>query len=344
MNHQFYMRRCFALAKKGAGSVSPNPMVGCVIVHNDRIIGEGWHQQYGRNHAEVNAILAVKPEDKQNLSSSTLYVNLEPCNHFGNTPPCVNAILEHQILKVVICNIDSNPKVGGSGIENLEKNGVAVEIKILEKEGRELNKRFFTMMEKQRPYIILKWAQSSDGFFAKNDGKQSWITNEISRRIVHKWRSEEDAILIGKNTFIIDQPKLNNRYFEQVKQPTRIVISEDVLENSELYIQEENQTTIFVNSSIEKQENAMQFWQFDFDNNLIINLLKRLNKHSIQSMTIEGGAHTLQQFIDQNHWDEARVLTGKVTFEEGIESPTFNGQVMKQNSFGGDSITTYLNR
>lgn len=338
------MNRCFALAKKGAGLVSPNPMVGCVIVYNNDIIGEGWHQKYGKSHAEVNAIQSVATENKKLLKKSTLYVNLEPCNHTGKTPPCANAIIENGIPHVVISNVDSNPKVEGSGIEKLMKYGVKVESGVLANEGKELNRRFFTSIENNRPYIILKWAQSADGFMAKNDGKQTWITSEKSRRIVHQWRSEEDAILIGNNTLKIDDPKLNNRYFKAANQPTRIVISKDLKEKDDSHFFDSTQPSIVVNSSVERGEKNMQFWQFKFNNSLIFNLLNRLNKQSIQSIIIEGGAHTLEQFININLWDEARILTGNTLLNDGISSPTFKGELVYKNSFGGDSITTYKNR
>jgi len=337
------MNRCFALAKKGAGSVSPNPMVGCVIVYNDKIIGEGWHKAYGESHAEVNAINSVKSENKQFLSQASLYVNLEPCNHTGKTPPCAIAIIKHQIKQVVISNIDSNPNVDGSGIERLRKNGVEIITGILENEGRELNKRFFTSIEKNRPYIHLKWAETIDGFFAKNDGKQAWITNENSRRFVHKLRSEEDAILIGKNTLIIDQPKLNNRFFEIQKQPIRVVISREIPTLSILENYKGSQPIIIVNSTKENQENNMQYWQFEFDNNIIIKLLDRLYKQSIQSIIIEGGASTIQQFIDQNLWDEATILTGDMQFKKGIKSPKLNGMLNRKNFLDKDTISNYRN-
>ncbi len=337
------MNRCFQLAKRGSGSVSPNPKVGSVIVYKDRIIGEGWHRSYGEPHAEVNAIDSVAEKDRHLLSKSTMYVNLEPCNHFGKTPPCSDLIVKHKLKRVVISTVDSNPKVDGSGIDRLTQNGIEVTTGILEEKGRALNQRFFTSIEKKRPYIILKWAESKDGFIAKHDQQQTWITNEISRRFVHKMRSEEDAILIGKNTLIIDNPKLNNRFFDHKKQPKRIIISEQIPDQKDLNIFDQHQTTILVNSVKEGIGNGMQYWQFDFHNNFIFNLLKRLNKHSVQSIIIEGGAYTLQQFITQNLWDEALVLVGDIEFTSGIKSPQINTSNYTQIKFNSDTVTYYIN-
>jgi len=337
------MNRCFHLAKNGLGNVSPNPLVGAVIVANDRIIGEGWHNKFGGAHAEVNAFESVGKEHHHLLPESTLYVNLEPCNHHGKTPPCVDLLLEKKIPRVVISTVDSNPLVGGMGIKKLRENGVHVEIGILKEEGRSLNKRFFTFIEEKRPYVILKWAQTLDGLFAKNTSKQTWITTEMSRRIVHKWRSEEDAILIGKNTLTVDKPKLNNRYFSAEKQPIRIVISAKVPQLRNYHFFDESQPSVIINSETESIENHMQYWQFDFNRNLLINILERLYKEKVQSVIIEGGAYTLQQFLDENLWDEARILTGIEAFDEGKQAPTIKGTIIDHFHVDSDMVTYYKN-
>ncbi|HET9131456.1 MAG TPA: bifunctional diaminohydroxyphosphoribosylaminopyrimidine deaminase/5-amino-6-(5-phosphoribosylamino)uracil reductase RibD, partial [Terriglobia bacterium] len=203
------MRRCFDLALKGIGSVSPNPLVGCVITHNDEIIGEGWHKKYGGPHAEVNAIASVA--DQSLLPSATVYVNLEPCSHHGKTPPCADMLVAHRVKKVVISNVDSNELVAGKGIEKLRNAGIEVVTSILESEGRDLNRRFFTFMEQRRPYIILKWAQTTDGFMSRGSYDPSRISNELTQQLVHRWRSEEDAFLVGTQTAAVDNPKLNVR-------------------------------------------------------------------------------------------------------------------------------------
>ena len=341
---EYYIERCFELAKKGLGTVSPNPLVGAVIVANDRIIGEGWHQQYGKEHAEVNALASVSDEEKHLLKEATIYVNLEPCNHFGNTPPCVDAILKHNIPSVVISTIDSNPKVGGKGIARLRENGVNVTTGILEKEGRFLNRRFFTFLEKKRPYIILKWAQTEDGFFAKNSENQTWISNQFSKKLVHKWRSEEDAILVGTTTAKIDNPKLTNRFFEAKKQPVRVVFDRDLSIPKTHHLFDEKETSFVVTEQEKESKNRLQYCHFEFDNNLIINTLQTLTQQNIQSIIIEGGAQTLQHFIDQNLWDEARIITSKTTFGEGLLAPKISGTLLDEYPLKNDTITLKINQ
>ena len=341
--NEFYMNRCFALAKKGMGTVSPNPLVGAVIVHNDRVIGEGWHEEYGQAHAEVNAIASVAKKDEQLLPEATIYVNLEPCSHVGKTPPCAHLLVEKGIRNVVIANKDSNPKVAGQGIAYLQQHGVSVATGILENQGKWLNRRFFTAIEKQRPYIILKWAQSQDHFFAKNDGKQHWITNELSRRLVHKWRSEEDAILVGTNTLKIDNPKLTNRFFQAEKQPVKVAFDRHVSTPKTHHFFTANQPAILINEIKNSQENNLQYCQLEFDNNLIINTLSILHKQQLQSVIIEGGAHTLQHFINQNYWDEARILIGARPLNNGIPAPKISGNIVKEFSLQEDRIQIIKN-
>ena len=238
------MRRALELAENGRGQVSPNPLVGCVIEHHGKIIGEGWHQKYGEAHAEVNAVNSVK--DKSLLKEACVYVSLEPCAHFGKTPPCADLLVENQVKKVVICNTDPNPLVAGKGIVKLREAGIEVETGILEKEGLELNKRFFHYLEKKRPYIILKWAETADGFIARKNFDSKWISNTLSRKLVHKWRTEEDAILVGTNTALYDNPQLNARDWTG-NNPVRIVIDRHLKLPADLHLFDEQIPTICYN-------------------------------------------------------------------------------------------------
>ena len=316
------MRRCLELAKNGLGTTYPNPMVGSVIVCDGKIIGEGWHKKSGEPHAEVNAVNSVK--DKSLLKRSTIYVSLEPCSHFGKTPPCCDLIIENKIPNVVVGTVDSNIKVAGNGIKKLIEAGAKVTVGILETECKELNKRFFTFHEKKRPYVILKWAETQDGFIApltKLEQKPVWITNKFSRQLVHKWRSEEQAILVGTNTVIDDNPKLDVRDWTGYN-PIRIILDQNNRIPKDSFIfNNQVKTIIFSNSSTRiNQENSI-FEVIDFKKNLANQILNVLYKHHIQSVIIEGGLQTLQTFIDENLWDEARVFIGNNNFETGIKAP-----------------------
>ncbi len=323
------MRRCLELAKNGLGTTYPNPMVGSVIVCDGKIIGEGWHKKSGEPHAEVNAVNSVK--DKSLLKKSTIYVSLEPCSHFGKTPPCCDLIIENEIPNVVIGTVDPNVKVAGNGIKKLIDAGKNVTVGVLESECNELNKRFFTFHQKKRPYVILKWAETQDGFIAPleirrktlNDKEQKpvWITNEFSRQLVHKWRSEEQAILVGTNTVIDDNPKLNVRDWTG-NNPIRIVLDQNYRIPKERHIYDNQAKTIIFSNSLTtiNEENSI-FELIDFKKNITKQILDTLYKHQIQSVIIEGGSLTLQTFIDENLWDEARVFIGNQNFEIGIKAP-----------------------
>jgi diaminohydroxyphosphoribosylaminopyrimidine deaminase/5-amino-6-(5-phosphoribosylamino)uracil reductase len=316
------MKRCIALAKNGLGTTYPNPMVGSVIVHEDKIIGEGWHKKAGEPHAEVNAINSVK--DKSLLRKATIYVSLEPCSHFGKTPPCCDLIIKNKIPNVVIGTVDPNIKVAGNGIKKLIEAGIHVTIGILEDECNELNKRFFTFHQKKRPYIILKWAESQDGFIApleKIEKKPVWITNDFSRQLVHKWRTEEQAILVGTQTVIDDNPKLNARDWHG-NNPIRIVIDQNNRIPKDNAVFDNQVQTIFITKSknTTNKENTT-FEVIDFKQNSVEQILNLTYKHQIQSIIIEGGLQTLQTFIDANLWDEARVFKGETIFGKGICAP-----------------------
>jgi diaminohydroxyphosphoribosylaminopyrimidine deaminase/5-amino-6-(5-phosphoribosylamino)uracil reductase len=320
--HEKYINRCIELAKNGLGTTYPNPLVGSVIVYNNRIIGEGWHRKSGEQHAEVNAINKVK--DKSLLSKATIYVSLEPCSHFGKTPPCCDLIIKHKIPNVVIGTIDPNEKVAGNGIKRLIENGINVTVGVLENDCNELNKRFFTFHNKKRPYIILKWAESSDGFIAplfKEKQEPIWISNEFSRQLVHKWRSEEQAILVGTKTVLDDNPKLDVRDWSG-QNPIRIVLDKTGKIPKNYFVNDGKTKTIFITEieNIPSNANCM-YENIIFDSQIAEKISSILYKNNVQSIIIEGGKMTLETFIKDNLWDEARVFIGKNTLKNGTKSP-----------------------
>ncbi len=334
-----YIRRCIELAQNGLGTTYPNPMVGSVIVCEGKIIGEGWHKKSGEPHAEVNAVNSVK--DKSLLKKSTIYVSLEPCSHFGKTPPCCNLIIENKIPNVVIGTVDPNIKVAGNGIKKLIEAGINVTVGVLETECNELNKRFFTFHEKKRPYIILKWAESQDGFIApltKSEQKPVWITNEFSRQLVHKWRSEEQAILVGTNTVIDDNPKLDVRDWAG-NNPVRIVLDPNnrIPKDSHIF-NNQAKTIVFSKSNVLVNEENGNFEIIDFGQNTAQQITNILYKHQIQSVIIEGGRQTLQTFIDENLWDEARIFIGNNSFEDGTKAPIITLKNIEKHSIKNDTL------
>lgn len=335
---ELFMHRALELAALGLGNVSPNPLVGCVIVHDGRIIGEGWHKKYGEAHAEVEAVRSVT--DKALLKSSTVYVNLEPCSHFGKTPPCADMLIRESVEKVVIANLDTNPLVAGEGVRKLRAAGIEVVTEVLGKEGRTMNKRFFTFMEKQRPYIILKWAETSDGFVAREDYNSKWISNELSRQLVHKWRTEEDAVLVGMHTTKYDNPLLNVRYWTG-RNPIRIVIDRFLKLHPPLNVFDGSQKTICYN--LEKHEEHLNlFFRKLEPENFLSNLVSDLHQQKIQSVIVEGGAKVLQAFIDAGLWDEAKVFTSTTKFEKGIKSPRLEGKLVEEQQLENDLLRTYV--
>ena len=339
-----YIRRCIDLAKHGLGSTYPNPMVGSVIVCDGKIIGEGWHKKSGEPHAEVNAVNSVK--DKSLLKKSTIYVSLEPCSHFGKTPPCCDLIIENEIPNVVIGTVDYNVKVAGNGIKKLMEAGINVTVGILENECHELNKRFFTFHEKKRPYIILKWAESQNGFIAppsKLEQKPVWITNEFSRQLVHKWRSEEQAILVGTQTAIDDNPRLDVRNWTG-KNPIRIVLDQNnrIPKDSHIF-DNQSKTIVFSKSNTAICKEIGNFEEIDFGQNLATQIIDTLYQHQIQSVIIEGGRQTLQTFIDENLWDEARLFIGTNSFDNGIKAPIIALKNSTKQAVGNDTLITSRN-
>jgi diaminohydroxyphosphoribosylaminopyrimidine deaminase/5-amino-6-(5-phosphoribosylamino)uracil reductase len=338
-----YMFRCIELALAGLGSVSPNPLVGCVVVHEDRIIGEGYHIQYGKPHAEVNAITSV--QDKSLLTQAELYVSLEPCSHWGKTPPCVDLIIENKIPRVIIGAQDPYEEVNGRGIEILRNAGIEVVTNVLEDECRELNKRFFTYETQQRPYIILKWAETADGFIAREDHSSKWISSMPSRLLVHKWRSEEDAIMVGTNTAIYDNPQLTSRDISG-KNPLRVVLDRNnrIPAGHHLFNSEEA-TLVFTGTDSDNAHNV-SFIKADFDSpDLLQIVLANLYALRVQSLIVEGGSRLLQSFIDQDLWDEARIFRSNAAqFGKGIQSPQLTGKLTDTIAVDTDILYTYRNK
>ena len=343
MSDEIYMRRCIDLALKGIREVAPNPMVGCVIVYKGKIIGEGYHETYGQAHAEVNAINQVS--DKELLKKSKLYVSLEPCTHKGKTKPCTDLILKHEIPEVIIGVKDPNPKVSGKGIDKLKKAGVKVKVKVLEDLCFEINKRFFTFFQKQRPYVILKWAQTRDGYLDKirddEEQKVNWISAPETQTIVHKWRSEEQSILVGRNTIINDNPSLTVREYGG-KNPIRIVIDSQLQISGGLNIYSEEAPTMVFNRLKNEKINNVEYIKINETSTK--NILDELYKRGVQSVFVEGGSRTLQYFIIDNAWDEARVIVGQNTFNEGYKAPVINRIPIHSRSFGKDTIHYFKRR
>lgn len=338
--NEFFMHRCLELAAMGAGQVAPNPMVGAVLVHQGRIIGEGYHRQYGQAHAEVNCVNSVAAEDQSLIPLATMYVSLEPCAHHGKTPPCADLIVSQGIKQVVIGCIDTFSAVAGKGIEKLEKAGVAVHTGMLEAECRYINRRFFTFHEKKRPYIVLKWAQSSNGIMAAADGAPVRISNIYSDRLVHKWRSEEMGILVGTRTAVMDNPRLNNRLWTG-KDPVRLVIDREGKVPRTHHVWDGSIPTIFITAAGADTHGLTESMQLDFTD-LLPQLMKQLHQRQMQSILVEGGPHVLEQFIAAGVWDEARIITGTVTLPAGLSAPKLTHAAhLHRMQVNGDSIDFY---
>ena len=345
--HKLYMERCLQLALLGAGKVTPNPMVGCVIVHNDRIIGEGWHQQYGQAHAEVNAIASVK--DKSLIAESTIYVNLEPCSHHGKTLPCADLLISHRPKKVVIGMIDPFSKVDGKGMAKLKDVGIDVEIGILEEECKYLNRRFIKYHTKQLPYVILKWAKTINGYIAPDARllskekfeEQRHITDRIVQKLVHRWRTQEDAIMVGTNTTLFDNPALNAREWEG-RNPIRITLDKNLRLDSTLKLFDGSIPTIVYTEKEKASSENLEYMQIPFDENLIHTILKSLYQKGIQSVIVEGGEQLLNTLINQGIWDEAIVFTSNKTISQGVPSPLISGKLLQQEVIDNVQLSYYL--
>lgn len=355
MHHEKFMHRCVQLAALGGANVAPNPMVGAVLVHNDRIIGEGWHQNFGMPHAEVNCINSVKEEDKELIPLSTLYVSLEPCAHHGKTPPCADLIIENKIRKVIIGCRDPYTEVNGKGIIKLLKARTNVQVGILEDECKEINKRFLTFRSLNRPYIILKWAQSANGKIAGENGERIKISNQYTQRLVHKWRSEEAAILIGKNTALNDNPELTNRLWTG-KSPVRMVVDMNLTLQHDLTLFADNEPLIVFNGiehnlEIHRNKHWLRlkpaYYQLSAEESIAKQIANACFYLNLQSIFIEGGTKILQHFIDENLWDEARVITNKdmQICCNGLAAPVLkNARPVSTQMILSDEIVTYKNK
>ncbi|MBV6442588.1 MAG: bifunctional diaminohydroxyphosphoribosylaminopyrimidine deaminase/5-amino-6-(5-phosphoribosylamino)uracil reductase RibD [Haliscomenobacteraceae bacterium CHB4] len=340
MNDEQYLRRCFDLALLGNGCVSPNPMVGAVLVYEDRIIGEGWHQKYGEAHAEVNCIRSVAPDNQRLIPYSTLYCSLEPCFHFGKTPPCVDLILEQKIPRVVISNRDPNPKVAGQSLAKLQAAGVEVISGILEAEGRWLNRAFFTWIAKHRPYIILKWAQTGDGFIGK-PGERTPVSGPAALRLVHRWRSETDAILVGSTTAVTDDPRLDTRlYFG--KNPLRIAFDRMGQIPADHHLLDDSTETWIFGKKREGVFSKTKFIPAE-DKVPIDNLLEKLYKANRATLLVEGGANVLTQFLESGFWDEIRVIENVRRMGSGVTAPKVPADAILKEQFilGDDTVQIF---
>jgi len=351
---RMYMQRCLEIALNGIGNVAPNPMVGAVIVHNNKIIGEGFHAHYGEAHAEVNAINSVK--DKSLLKDSTMYISLEPCSHYGKTPPCTDRIIELGIPNIVVATTDPNPKVSGRGIDILRQQGCNVTVGVLEDEAVELNRRFITYHTKKRPYVILKWAQTIDGFIdairqPSDPIEPIWITNEHARSLVHRWRSEEQAILVGTNTVERDNPHLNVRNWCG-RAPIRVVVDRKLRLPKESHVFDGSQTTLLFmgnnSSSLARKPEFsgipnLEMITIDFVKGIEAQILKELGNRDIISVIVEGGATLLNSFIQKGIWDEARVFVGNKFFGDGVKAPLFRGNPVTFDEIGDSKLFVYRN-
>lgn len=342
------MNRAIQLGTNALGTSAPNPMVGAVVVYNDQIIGEGYTSPYGGPHAEVNAIQSVA--DKSLLSGASLYVSLEPCDHFGKTPPCTDLILKYGIPEVFIGCKDPHHKVGGRGILKLQQAGCAVQPGILEKECREHHRRFLCVHEKKRPYIILKWAQSPDGFLApeklKRPGvaKPFWISNKRSRQMVHMWRSQEDAVLVGSTTVLLDNPELTTRYWKG-SSPMRILLDKDLNIKGDFHVLDNSVKTLIITGIRDqsKYREGLVYEFVDFDKPVAVQLCKLLMDYEVTSLIVEGGAQTLQTFLDEGLWDEARIFSGAQSLGKGLKAPQIKGRQLHFGHIGDNSLTILRN-
>ncbi|MEH6682094.1 MAG: bifunctional diaminohydroxyphosphoribosylaminopyrimidine deaminase/5-amino-6-(5-phosphoribosylamino)uracil reductase RibD [Sediminicola sp.] len=341
--HEKYILRCIQLGKNGFGTTFPNPMVGSVVVRGDTIIGEGFTDPFGGPHAEVNAINSVK--DPSLLRGSTLYVTLEPCSHYGKTPPCADMIVRNRIPKVVIGITDPNEKVAGNGIRKLREAGCEVTVGVLEDACREHHKRFLCFMEKRRPYMILKWAESPDGFLAptKNVRQEEpapyWITAPPSRQLAHKWRGEEQAILVGTNTVLEDNPQLNLRTWYG-RPPLRVILDRDLKIGPAYHVMDGSIPTLLLTQREAPKQKIpnLEYVTMDFERDLAVQICELLHKKSIISLLVEGGAQTLRTFMDSNLWDEARIFTGKSYFMEGLRAPSITGKLLMERQLVTDTL------
>jgi diaminohydroxyphosphoribosylaminopyrimidine deaminase/5-amino-6-(5-phosphoribosylamino)uracil reductase len=339
---QLYMLRCLELAQKGAGMVAPNPMVGAVLVYQDRIIGEGYHEKYGDAHAEVNCFQNVTIQDQHLIPEATMYVSLEPCDHFGKTPPCSELIIQKKVKKVVVGCQDPFDQVNGKGMDRLKWAGIEVKSGVMEKECREINKRFFTYHNQRRPYIILKWAQTSDGFMAGTSNKRFMISNDQTNMLVHKWRSEEAGILVGTNTALLDDPRLNNRFWNGA-QPIRMVVDNNLILPHTLHLFDGELKTIIFNSQKQEVDENLIYKKINTGDKSLKDILQISYEMGIQSILVEGGANILGSFLKQGLWDEVRLITNTaLNITDGLKSPVFYDNVPITTQILGTDLIQYF--
>lgn len=342
--NEIFMRRCFELAVLGEGFVSPNPVVGAVLVHEERIIGEGWHQRYGQAHAEVNCIHSVKPADRSLISASTLYCSLEPCHHYGKTPPCVNLVLEHKIPKVVISNHDPNPLVAGKSVVKMRSAGVEVITDVLADEGRWLNRVFFHFIQTRKPWTILKWAQSADGFISRV-GERTAISGPVTQRLVHRWRSQTDAILVGTQTALVDNPRLDNRFWPHGKMPLRIFFDRQAKLPDDAHLLDDSQPTWGYTPARQGVFHQTEFKICSGGEPIIQRVLSDLQQAGKSSLLVEGGATTLQTFLEAEAWQEIRIIENPALYlKKGLSAPQLPKHAVLRDSFdvGTDRLKIYM--
>ncbi|RYD57064.1 MAG: bifunctional diaminohydroxyphosphoribosylaminopyrimidine deaminase/5-amino-6-(5-phosphoribosylamino)uracil reductase RibD [Sphingobacteriales bacterium] len=341
--HEHYMRRCLELAQRAKGNVAPNPMVGAVLVHDGRIIGEGWHKEFGQSHAEVNCFESVQNSDRHLIAESTMYVSLEPCAHHGKTPPCALRLIDEKVKEVIVSNVDPFAAVAGRGIQLLQQHDIAVKTDVLNAEGLWLNRRFFCFHTEKRPYIILKWAQTQEGLFAPLNRTRYQMSNEHTKQLLHKWRTEEAAIMVGHVTAAADDPQLTARQWSG-KQPLRIVLDRKLALPDSLRLFDSEANTWIINEQKEVTEGNRTYVQLAFDEILLTRILERLYTANIQSLIVEGGASLLQSFMNAGLWDEARVFVTETMLSEGLQAPAIrNADKAFITPLDGDELHMYVN-
>jgi diaminohydroxyphosphoribosylaminopyrimidine deaminase/5-amino-6-(5-phosphoribosylamino)uracil reductase len=336
-----FMQRALGLAPLGVGYVSPNPLVGCVLVHENRIIGEGWHQRYGEAHAEVNAVNSV--ENQALLREATAYVTLEPCSHWGKTPPCADLLIRHGLKRVVVCNDDPNPLVAGQGLAKLRAAGIEVTTGVLADQGRTLNRRFFTAIEQQRPYVILKWAETADGYLAGPNGEPIPISNRLSQQLVHRWRSEEDAILVGTNTALRDNPRLDVRHWTG-RNPVRVVLDRRGTLPPALHLFDGTPPTIRYTEAGVPERPGVTTARLEPAADLFPQILKDLHARRIQSVLIEGGTRVLQSLLDSGTWDEIRRFRSPKVLGRGVPAPVLQAASTTRERLMGDELSVFFGK
>ncbi len=336
------MRRAFDLARNGRGKVAPNPMVGCAVVHDGKIIGEGNYEMFGGPHAEVNAINRIPQEYAHLIPKATVYVSLEPCSIHAKTPPCSQFLVSKNVKKVVVSNVDPNPDIAGNGLRELKAAGIEVTHGLLEESGKNLNRRFFTFHQKNRPYVILKWGQTQNGFMASHLEEQKWITNEAANRVSHIWRTHEAAIMVGTNTARIDNPQLTARLVEG-NDPVRVVLDRKLSLSGDLNLFDRKVKTLVFSEKDQDSHGNLKYEKVNFSKDLVAQVMAKLYDQKLLSLIVEGGPTLLNSFVDSGQWDEARITTSSVSWKHGKKAPTIFGNLVGKQIVGDNQIHTYRN-